>query len=206
MFTTKNWGRLGVSLLVIGIFAWFLNGCARWPDEPNGGGGTGQKQLIVKVEIDNDGMIDPDNGNYYLVFNTDQDASFAPDAEIKNWEKGYYYLQLGNIGFVFGEVLEVDPIDGSIDSSWIYYTGTIEDDYFTVSIDLEDLGNPDEISLNVITTDMDNDTYDSLDLSFDTVIQTNVINSTNIIDDYSGDSEGGSNFDLIQVTATIITP
>lgn len=180
-----------------------INGCARWPEGPNGGGGTGQKQLIVKVEINEEGTINTSEGNYYIVFDTNKDAPFGPDDEIKNWQEGYYFVQLGDIDFIFGEVLEVDSTDGSLESSWKYYTGTKYDHYFTVTVNLADLGDPEGIHMNIITTDRDNETYDALNPDF--YINTDLIFSKTEID-FLEDSTGGPDFDITQVTTTVLIP
>lgn len=191
-----NWKKLSITCLVIVITAFLINGCARWPEEPNGENGSGQKQLIVKVEINDEGTINTDEGNYYIVFDTDKDASFPPDDDIEDWQEGFYYVKLESDTFYFGEVLEVG-------TSEQYFTGTIADNNFQVSIKLSDLGDPEGIHMNVITTDPDNEAYDALDSDF--YIDTSLI-FPKTETDAPQDSDGGPDFDITQVTTTILTP
>jgi len=191
-----NWKKLSIFCLMIVITAFLVNGCARWPEEPNGGGGAGEKQLIVKVEINEEGTLNTDKGNYYIVFDTNKDAFFPPDDEIDNWQEGYYYVKLEDIGFFFGEVLEIG-------TSEQFISGTQSENYFQVTISLADLGNPEGIHMNAITTDKDNETYDALDTDF--YINTSLLFPKTETDSLE-DSTGGTDFDITQVTTTILTP
>ncbi|HKK83612.1 MAG TPA: hypothetical protein VJ958_05220 [Atribacterota bacterium] len=198
MYITKNrqkinWKQLSIFCLTIVITAFLINGCARWPEEPNGGGGAGEKQLIVKVEINEEGTVNTDEGNYYIVFDTNKDASFPPDDDVDNWEDGYYYIKLDDFGFSFGQVGDSEGI----------YSGTDSEKYFQVTISLADLGNPEGIHMNVITTDTDNETYDALDTDF--YINTSLLFPKTETDSLE-DSTGGPDFDIAQVTTTILTP
>jgi len=198
MYITKNrqkinWKQLSIFCLTIVITAFLINGCARWPEEPNGGGGAGEKQLIVKVEINEEGTVNTDEGNYYIVFDTNKDASFPPDDDVDNWEDGYYYIKLDDFGFSFGQVGDSEGI----------YSGTDSEKYFQVTISLADLGNPEGIHMNVITTDTDNETYDALDTDF--YINTSLLFPKTETDSLE-DSTGGPDFDITQVTTTILTP
>jgi len=188
-----NWKQLSIFCLTIVITAFLINGCARWPEEPNGGGGAGEKQLIVKVEINEEGTVNTDEGNYYIVFDTNKDASFPPDDDVDNWEDGYYYIKLDDFGFSFGQVGDSEGI----------YSGTDSEKYFQVTISLADLGNPEGIHMNVITTDTDNETYDALDTDF--YINTSLLFPKTETDSLE-DSTGGPDFDIAQVTTTILTP
>jgi len=98
-----NWKKLSIFCLMVVLTAFLISGCARWPEEPNGGG-TGQKQLTIKVEINENGTINTDDGYYYIVFDTREDTSFPPYDDIENWEDGYYYIRLDNFGFYLREV------------------------------------------------------------------------------------------------------
>jgi len=141
--------------IILFIITFLLSGCARWIDDPNGGGGTGEKQLTVKVEINNNGQINTDDGIYYIVFDTDKDASFPPDEDIDNWEDGYYYIRLDEYGLFFGEVGNNSEENiGSIPST---------ETYFQVAINIAKLGNPNKIFMNVLTTDKDEETYDYME-------------------------------------------
>jgi hypothetical protein len=191
-----NWKKLSITCLALVFTIFMINGCARWPEEPNGGGGDGEKQLIVKVEINDEGTINTDDGNYYIVFDTDKDASFPPDDDIENWQEGYYYVKLENDIFYFGEVLEAGTTEQ-------FFTGTISDNYFQVNINLSDLSDPEGIHMNVVTTDTENETYDDLDSDF--YIDTSLIFPKTETDSLQ-DSDGGPDFDIAQVTTTILTP
>ena len=194
--------KIATFWFIIIIAALFLNGCARFPNDPNGGNGgngTAKTRIIIKVEINQEGTINSQDGIYYVVFNTDQDALFAPDDELDNWEIGYQYIKLEDNTFYLGEVTQTGLTEEFI-------VGTLTDNYFQVTMDLEDLGEPDEFLINAITTNEDNVTYDSMDLSLDSSIDTTVVPSTETIEDYLGDSEGGVNFDLERVTVTFFIP
>lgn len=196
MLIKKNWKKLSLCCLVIIIIAFLLNGCARWPEEPNGGNGIGQKLLNIRVEINNEGIVNTDEGNYYIVFDANKDVPFGPDDDIENWQEGYYYVRLDNIGFFFGEILEVG-------TSEQFMSGTISDNYFQVTVNLADLGNPQGIHMNVITTDTDNKTFDALDPDF--YINTDLI-FPKTETDLLFDSTGSIDFDITQVTTTILIP
>jgi hypothetical protein len=176
-----------------------FNGCARWPEEPNGGNGNGQSLLRVRVDINENGTINTEEGNYYIVFDTDVDAPFGPSDDIEDWESGYYYIRLDSIGFFFGEVLDNGTSEQLING----IGGSDSDDYFEVTLSLADLENPEGIYMNVITTDLDNNTYDALDPDF--YIETDLIFPTTETD-FPSDSAGGADFDITQVTATILVP
>ena len=196
MFIIINWKKLSLCCLVIFIIAFLLNGCARWPEEPNGENGVGQKLLNIRVDINDEGTANTDKGNYYIVFDTNKNAPFGPDDDIENWQEGFYYIKLEQIGFFFGEVLEVG-------TSEQFMSGTIFDNYFQVTVNLADLGNPQGIHMNVIATDTDNETYDALDPDF--YINTDLIFPKTEID-LLFDSTGSADFDIAQVTTTILIP
>lgn len=197
----KNYKK---KLLLYCIFlctiALLISGCARWPDDPNGGGGTGEKQLTVKVEINNDGQINTTDGKYYIVFDTNEDAAFPPDKDLNNWDDGFYYTRLDIFGFRFGEVGGTERIlSGSAQEG---------DNYFQVTVTLAELGNPEKIFMNVITTDTDNDTYDYLEMgpALDLTINTSIIPSSNSVEDDLGDSANGLDYDIYRVTTILSTP
>jgi len=196
MFIIKKLKKYSLCCLIIIIISFLLNGCARWPEEPNGGNGVGQKLLNIRVEINGEGTINTDEGNYYIVFDTNKNAPFGPDDDIENWQEGYYYVKLENDIFYFGEILEVG-------TSEQFMSGTISDNYFQVTINLADLGNPQGIHMNVITTNTDNETYDALDPDF--YINTDLI-FPKTETDLLFDSTGSADFDITQVTTTILIP
>lgn len=196
MFIIKKLKKYSLCCLIIIIISFLLNGCARWPEEPNGGNGVGQKLLNIRVEINGEGTVNTDEGNYYIVFDTNKNAPFGPDDDIENWQEGYYYVKLENDIFYFGEILELG-------TSEQFMSGTISDNYFQVTINLADLGNPQGIHMNVITTDTDNETYDALDPDF--YINTDLI-FPKTETDLLFDSTGSADFDITQVTTTILIP
>ena len=184
-------------LIILITSSLLIAGCVRYPEEPNGDEGTGQKQLIVKVEINEEGLINVNEGYYYIVFDTDETATFAPDYDIENWEDSYYYVSLDDFGFRFGQV----------GSTWQYVNiGSVFEDYFQVTINLDDLENPEKIKMNVIATDTDNETIDYIDAAFDLFIDTSFVPSTNIVTDFSSDANGSPDFDLTQITTTLLIP
>ena len=188
--------RCHLFLLLI-MLVIFLAGCARWPTDPNGGGnGDGQKLLRVRVDINQNGLINTEDGQYYIVFDTNKDAPFSPADDIEDWETGFYYIRLDMMGFFLGEVLESG-------SSEQFLSGTVSDKYFQIMIPLQDIGDPEGIHMNVITTDLDNVTYDALDIDY--YIDTNII-STKTENDFIQDSAGGPDFDISQVTTAILIP
>jgi hypothetical protein len=198
MHIVKNIKKYIFCLVVMLAVIFLISGCARWPEEPNGGG-TGQKQLTIKVEINENGTINTDDGYYYIVFDTREDASFPPYDDIENWEEGYYYIRLDDFGFYLGEV-------GNDSEEYIWDVPTAETN-FQVTVDLAKLGNPEEIFMNVITTDKDEETYDYMNDALSlTIGDTSFVPYNNIVSDFSQDSTGGADFDIIQVTTTIIVP
>jgi hypothetical protein len=201
MLIKKYNKKLLLYCTILCIITILLNGCARWSDDPNGGGGTGEKQLTVKVEINSNGQINTDDGIYYIVFNTNEDSSFPPDEDIDNWEDDYYFIKLDDFGFSFGVV-------GGTDSS---FSGSAEegDDFFQVSISLTSMDNPDKISMNVVTADTDNEVYDYLDFGLAsnlTINDTSTIPSSNSIEDDTGDSTIDPDYDIYKVTTILSTP
>jgi hypothetical protein len=182
-------------LLIFSIFfvIFFINGCARWPDGPDGGG---QKLLVIRVDINENGAINTEDGHYYIVFDTRDNALTPPSQDIDDWEEGFYYVKLDNYGFCFGQW----------NSSCNYTSiGNVNDKYFQVNIDLESLGNPERIFMNIITTDNDDDeTYDSIGNPSELTIDASGTDYNKIVTDFSSDSTGGVDFDIIKVTAYLI--
>jgi len=143
--------------------------------------------------------MNPDEGEgiYYIVLDTDGNPADGPGNDIIFWEDEYYYVQLDEWGFNFTLVEEGSPSISLTDSSFSENKLQV-----TISLgDLDDLEN--SIDFIVMTTDSDNNTYDYLD-SYLTISTT--LGSTVEDLDSSGDSEeGGEDFDIIKVTAEIIT-
>jgi len=171
-----------------------VSGCARWPDGPGPGPGEPEYQLEITVEVA--GGINSDDGIYYIVLDADEESIDGPGDDVEDWEDDFYYVKLDGMGFHFARVEEGSASMSLTDSSY-------SEDKLQVTIALSDLGSPSSIDINVVTTDLDNNTYDHLD-SYFTI--SNVFGSTETRSDSSGDSgEGGTNFDIVKVTAVITT-
>lgn len=186
--------RLRSLLLVFSVIfvIFFINGCARWPDGP---GGVEQKLLVIRVDINENGEINTEDGNYYIVFNTKEDAESPPSQDIDDWKEGYYYIKLDSFGFCFGQW-----------GSPCQHTsvGVKGEKYFQINLDLDDLGNPEKIFMNIITTDNDDETYDFISNPSELTIDTSGTDYNKIVIDFSSDSTGGVDFDIIKVTVYLI--
>jgi len=180
--------RAMILLLTIGIIV--VGGCVRYPDGHNGNGET-IYQLEITVEVA--GEINSDEGIYYIVLDTNEDSADGPGDDLFFWDDDFYYIKLDNWGFYFAQVKD--------DSESSFEEGNISVNIFQVTIALSDLGDPNSVDINVITTDSENNTYDHLDSYF--TIST-VIDSTGegVV---SGGGTGGVDFDITEVTAEIIT-
>ena len=178
---------------MIGIIAG-VSGCARWPYEPEPEPGT-EYQLEITVEVS--GEINTDKGIYYIVFDADSDSADGPGDDINFWDEDYYYIMLDEWGFSFAQVKD------NLES--IFYGGNISGtNKFQITIAISDLGDPAKIDINVLTTDSDNHTYDSLSDGY--FFMSTSWGSSKTIDDFEGDSgEGGEDFDIKKVTAIITT-
>jgi len=189
-----NVKRAIIIFLMIGIIAG-VSGCVRWPYEPGPEPGT-DYQLEITVEVA--GEINSYDGIYYIVLDADGKPATGPGENILPWEDSYYYIKLENDFFYFAKPEE----------SFEYYTGEISDDSksFQVSIVLSDLvEDPNSIDINVVTTDSNNNTYDSLDNGYFT-INTNLGSKPPINDQENDSGEGGADFDIVSVKAKIKTP
>ena len=189
---TMNVKRAIILLLVIGLMV-EVTGCARWPYEP---GPEPETDYQLKITVGVAGVINADDGIYYIVIDADANPATGPGEDILTWEDSYYYIKLENDFFYFAKPEE----------SFEYYTGEISDDSksFQVPIVLSDLiEDPNSIDINVITTDSENNTYDHLNGYF--TINTNLGSKPPIFDS-SGDSGGGGpDFDIVKVIAEITT-
>lgn len=186
--------RTIIFLLVIGIMV-VVSGCARWPDGPGPGPGEPEYQLEITVEVV--GVINSGEGIYYIVLDADEESIDGPWDDVEDWENDFYYVKLDGMDFHFARVEEGSASMSLTDSSY-------SEDKLQVTIALSDLEDPNSIDINVITTDLDNNTYDHLDGYF--TIDTTVLGSTVTREDSTGDSgEGGADFDIISVTAEITT-
>ena len=184
--------RAMILLLTIGIIV-VVYGCARWP-EPEPEPPEPEYQLEITVEVA--GEINPEEGIYYIVLDADGDSATGPGDDISSWDDNYYYIKLDDWGFYFAKVEEGSSELQLTDSS---YSG----DKLKVTIALSDLGGPNSIDINVITTDSENNTHDHLDSYF--TIST-VLGFTVTREDSAGDSgDGGADFDIVKVTAVVTT-
>ncbi|MDD3656672.1 MAG: hypothetical protein PHI72_07925 [Atribacterota bacterium] len=184
--------KFGFSALLIMTIVFLMNGCARWPD---GGGGEENKLLIIRVDLNENGQLNTELGKYYIVFDTKEEASKPPSWDREEWEGGYYYIMLDYMGFCFGKW----------DSTCLHTSiGVTDDNYFQVNLDLDSLGNPEKIFMNVITTDYNDTTYDYINNSSDLTIDTSLSNFNKIVQDFPLDSDGGLDFDIIKVTISLV--
>jgi len=169
-----------------------ITGCARWPDGPGPGPGT-EYQLEITVEVE--GTIDSSNdGIYYIVMDTDGSSATGPDEDIDFWDNDFYCITLEDGYFDFFQVADeyAVPFDG----------GSINGNTIQVTIALSDLGDPNSIDINVVTTDPDNYTYDYLNSYF--TINTTVLGATGegVV---SGEGTGGADFNITKASAMITT-
>jgi len=188
-----NVKRAIIILLIIGIMA-VVSGCARWPYGPEPGPGT-EYQLEITVEVA--GEINTDEGIYYIVFDADSDSTDGPGDDVDLWDDDYYYIKLDWMeSFYFAQVN---------DSESYFNGGNITgSNKFQITIAISDLGDPTKIDINVLTTDSDNHTYDSLSDGY-FFISTSW-GSSETISDFEDDSgDGGEDFDIVKVTAVITT-
>lgn len=184
-------------LIPLLIMVLLISGCARWPEDGDGGDGEKQKLLLIRVDINENGKINTDLGKYYIVLDTRENAAQPPSQDIEEWEKGYYYIRLDNYGFCIGEW----------DKTCKYTSiGNKYEKYFQINLDLASIGNPKKIYMNVIITDNNDKTYDSIGNPSDLTIDTGVSGSgySKTVQDFAGDSTGGPDFDLIRVTGTVL--
>jgi hypothetical protein len=183
------------SWLIIFSIILFVSGCARWPDGPGPGPGETDYQLNITVEVA--GEINTYDGIYYIVLDANNQSIDGPEEDIIFWDGEYYYLKLENGFFYFAQVKD--------DFESTFYGGSIvSTNKFQVTIALSDLGNPNSVDINVLTTDSDNNTYDSLDNYF--TIGTDLGSSEDIPDSEGDSGDGGVNFDIVKVTAQITIP
>jgi hypothetical protein len=185
-----NVKRAIIILLIIGIMA-VVAGCARWPEGPEPEPET-DYQLKITVEVK--GVIDPADGIYYIVFDTDEESIDGPGDDLFFWDDDFYYVKLDSMDFYFAQVKD--------DSESLFEEGNISGNILEVTIALSDLGDPNSIDVNVVTTDSENETRDHLDSYFtiSTVLyETEEGVSSNSLEDDEAD------FDIVIVTAEITT-
>ena len=188
--------RVIIILLVIGIIL-VASGCARWPDGPGPGPEPGETEYQLQITVQVLGELNVSDGIYYIVLDNNGNPADGPGEEVDGWNDDYYYVKLDYWGFDFARVDEGSTPIELTDSS-------ISDDEFQVTISLSDLGEiEDSVDFNVVTTDLDNNTYDYLDsyLNIGTTFGS-------MAEDYDspGDSENDEDdFDIIGVIAEITT-
>ena len=183
------------------IFSWLIifsiillvSGCARWPDGPGPEPGEIDYQLKITVEVK--GEINTNEGIYYIVLDTNENSADGPGDDISLWEDNYYYIKLENGLFHFAQKEEGSPEIDLVDSLSI-------GNKLEVTIALKDLGNPSSVDINVLTTDLENITYDSLDNGYFTINTKTLGSIPDILED-PVDSQDGADFDLVKVTAEI---
>jgi hypothetical protein len=181
-------------LIIFSIIS-LISGCARWPDGPGPEPGETDYQLKITVEVK--GEINTYEGIYYIVLDADSESIDGPVADINFWDDEYYYIKLENGFFYFAQVK--DDVEST------FYGGSIvSTNKFQIIITNSDLENPSSIDINVLTTDSDNNTYDSLDSYFS--ISTDLGSSEDISDSEDDSGDGGVDFDLVKVTAVITIP
>ena len=189
--------KLKLFLSIMLCVALMIAGCARWPDGP--GPGPGEPEYQLKITAEFAGLVAPDEGEgiYYVVLDTDGNPVDGPGEDIIFWEDEYFYIQLDEWGFYFTQVEEGSPSISLTDSSY-------SENKLQLIISLGDLEDPENsIDFNVITTDSDNNTYDYLDNYLS--IGTSLGSTVEDIDFQDDLEEGGEDFDIIKVTAEIIT-
>jgi len=187
--------KIGLFLLIITAIMVITAGCARWPNEP---GEPGETNYQLKITVEVKGEINPSEGNYYIVLDANENPADEPGDNVEDWEDDFYYVKLDSMGFYFSRVEE--------ESSQITLTNSSHSgNKLQVTIAISDLEDPKSIDINIVTTDSDNNTYDSLDSGYFS-INTTVLGSNPPIDDLADDSgDGGEDFDIVKVTAEINT-
>ncbi|GAB4117611.1 MAG: hypothetical protein Kow00103_14450 [Candidatus Caldatribacteriota bacterium] len=188
--------RKWLIFIILGIVL-LTGGCARWPDGPDGPGET-QYQVQITVQVQGQVSSDLNKGKYYIVLDTDENTADGPGANISLWNDEFYYIQYEGGFFDFAQVGGIESFSGSGE--------VLEGNKLRVTFALKDLNSPDSLDINVVTTDQDNNTYDSLDGNYFS-IYTTILGASNTVDDSPSDSgEGGIDFDIIKITTLITTP
>jgi hypothetical protein len=187
------------SWLIIFSIILFVSGCARWPDGPGPGPGETDYQLKITVEVA--GEINTtfnDEGIYYIALDVDNNSATGPGGDLTSWDD-CYYIKLENDSFSFVQLQ--DGVELTLNGG----SFSVDGNQLQATIALSELGDPKSIDINVVTTDSDNSTYDSLDDNYFSL--STDLGSFNDISDSEGDSgDGGVDFDLVKVTAQITIP
>lgn len=186
-----NVKRAIIIFLMIGVMV-IISGCARWPDGPEPEPGT-DYQLEITVEVA--GEINSYDGIYYIVLDANESLVDEPGDNVEDWEDDFYYVKLDGMGFRFAQVKD--------DSESLFGEGNISGNLLEVTIALSDLGDPNSVDINVVTTDSENETHDHLDSYF--TIYTDLGSTEEGVVSEGGSEEGGADFDIVKVTAIITT-
>lgn len=184
-----NLKKIIIFLLAIGVMA-IVTGCARWPDGPGPVPGT-EYQLEITVEVA--GIINSSGGMYYIVMDADGNSATGPGYDISFWDDDFYYIKLEDDFFDFAQVKD--------DFEEIFDGGSFSGNKIQATIALSDLGDPNSIDINIVTTDSENNTYDHLD-SYFTINPVLGATGEGIV---SGGGTGGEDFNITKVTARITT-
>jgi hypothetical protein len=168
----------------------------RYPDGSEGEPEETNYQLKITVEVAGEINTNTDEGIYYIVLDADSESIDGPGDDISLWDDDYYYIKLDNGFFYFAQVKDDVPST--------FYEGSFNGNKLQATITLSDLGDPKSIDINVVTTDLDNNTYDSLYSYFS--ISTDLGSSEDISDSEDDSGDGGVDFDLVRVTAQITIP
>ena len=188
-----NVKRAIIILLAIGLMA-VVTGCARWPYGPEPEPSEPEYQLKITIEVA--GVINDDDGIYYIVLDADGNSATGPGYDIPFWDNRFYYIKLKDGFFNFTKVEEGSPVLQLTDSS---YSG----DKLEVTIALSDLEDPSSVDINVVTTDSEGNNYDHLDSYF--TINTELGSTGEGVVLEGGSEEGGPDFEIVKVTAVITT-
>ena len=155
----KRGGTMGsnlrglTSIVYYLLFVVFVSGCARGVDVIS----TPKKYIEITLTVE--GKIDSSSGTYLIVF----------DVNDKYPGEGPYFDAVNNLcKWTDGIVLEKNVFslvhleeDGGRSSS-PFQQGVISDNKIVVRIDLELLGNPSKLDLNLFTTDSEGKPLDAL--------------------------------------------
>lgn len=189
-----NVKRAIIFLLAIGLMV-VVTGCARWPGEPGPEPEPGETEYQLEITVEVAGIIDSSEGIYYIVLDADEESIDGPGDDVEDWEDDFYYIKFDSMGFYFAQVKD--------DSESLFGEGNVSGNILEVTIALSDLGDPNSIDINVVTTDSENETHDHLDSYF--TINTVLGETEEGVVSEGGYEEGGPDFDIVKVTAEITT-
>ena len=193
----KKWTILFFIVIFFSLVIFtFLQGCARWPNGNGNGNGDGEKKMILEVYFDD--SLNTENGKYYIAMRPDPEVSFAPGNEVNSWQEGDYYIIWDSFECSLYRVIE-----GQEENNFIgFLNPNTEEDNYRITLELSDIGDPEDIYCNVVTTDNLNNTLDYLDEVF--IIDTGNL-FTQIVYDAEDDTDDSS-YDITEVRVTVYTP